>query len=391
MINPISFVNEVEDIYSYNIMRKINRGTLIEAHISDLHFGALDPKYQYETLREQFTNKIEQLPLDIATIDGDIFDHKFMSNSDAIMYALMFIDDFINRICRVKGVTLIIISGTEGHDANQLKLFYHYLNDSTIDIRIVEDIRFEHVKGAKILCIPEKYGIKSEVYEQFLFHSGMYDSVFMHGTIKGAIYGDNAGESRLFTIQDFCNCKGPILSGHVHVPGCHYSHFYYCGSPLRWKFGEEEEKGFLIVLHNLDTSQYYIHMEYIKSFRYDTINLDHMLTLDPKDIIQYVNGLKNQGIDYIRIEFNHQSDNIDNLELIKNYYKNNSNIKINIKEDRRNKLLKISPEQVEEMKKYNYIFDKSLSEYNIFTRYVNEDKGYEYITVEKLLQLLGEE
>lgn len=67
---------------------------------------------------------------------------------------------------------------------------------------------------------------------------------FMHGTIEGAIYRDMVGQSRLFTIDDFINCRGPIISGHVHTGGCFNSYFYYTGSPLRWKYGEEETKGF---------------------------------------------------------------------------------------------------------------------------------------------------
>ena len=58
-----------------------------------------------------------------------------------------------------------------------------------LDLRIVENIRFEYIKGMKILCIPELYGLDEDIYRQFLFFSGLYDMCFMHGTIKGAIYG----------------------------------------------------------------------------------------------------------------------------------------------------------------------------------------------------------
>ncbi len=34
----------------------------------------------------------------------------------------------------------------------------------------------------------------------------------MHGTIKGAIYGDNVGNGRLFTIDDFCKCRAKIIN-----------------------------------------------------------------------------------------------------------------------------------------------------------------------------------
>ena len=69
------------------------RGLLNQVHIADLHFGAFDPKTQYEILREQFLIPISSInKIDIISIDGDIFDHKVMSNSDAAMYASIFID-----------------------------------------------------------------------------------------------------------------------------------------------------------------------------------------------------------------------------------------------------------------------------------------------------------
>ena len=59
--------------------------------IADIHFGALDPKYTYETLRQQFIFKISNINFDILTICGDLFDAKFMSNNPVISYALLFI------------------------------------------------------------------------------------------------------------------------------------------------------------------------------------------------------------------------------------------------------------------------------------------------------------
>ena len=134
-------------------------GMFIEAHIADIHFGALDPKYQLNILKEQYLSKLETMPiLDIVSVNGDIFHHKFMANSDAVSVACYFITDLI-RICEQKNATLLIIAGTYSHDADQIKLFYPLAERSpNVDIRIIENVRFEYVKGKKILCIPEVYG-----------------------------------------------------------------------------------------------------------------------------------------------------------------------------------------------------------------------------------------
>jgi DNA repair exonuclease SbcCD nuclease subunit len=308
------------------------------------------------------------------------------------MYATMFVDTLVG-LCRMKNATLVLLHGTESHDAKQLKLFYHYLQDYTVDIRIVEQTKFEYIKGAKCLCIPEEYGKGTEYYNEYLYNSGLYDTVFMHGAIKGSIYGANEEDldsvkAPVFSIDSFGMCTGPIIAGHVHVAGCYAGYMYYNGSPIRWCFGEEQEKGFMIVLHNLDTHEHYAHFEPIQSFRYDTINLDYMVQDDPKNVIEYVKGLQAQGIDNIRIEFTYGED--DFLDIIKNYFKNNSSVKIKAETASVKQQIKQAGEVEERYKQYDYIFDSGMNEYDILTRYINQNKGYTYITTDELISILKE-
>ena len=135
--------------------------------ISDIHFGATDPLFMYNTLQEQFINKIAPLNFDILAICGDLFDSKFMSNNPIISFALNFVDSLV-RMCRDKHATLILLDGTPSHDNGQYNLFYHYLTDPSIDLRIVENMQFQYVKNLKILCIPERYGIPEEEYRKYL-------------------------------------------------------------------------------------------------------------------------------------------------------------------------------------------------------------------------------
>ena len=397
MKKVMRYISDEELIYNLNKVNNVSRGNLIQIHIADIHFGAIDPKTQYQILEEQFLNKIINIDFDLLSIDGDLFEHKYMSNSEAVMYATMFINRIVD-ICRTKQATFILLHGTNYHDAQQLKIFYHYLQDPTIDIRIVEEVRFEYVKGAKILCIPELYNKGKAYYEQFLYHSGQYDAVFMHGTLVKSIFGmdkPNLDSNRepVLSIDHFALCRGYIISGHVHTGGCFNGYFYYTGSPIRYAHGEENEKGFLVVLHNLDTHQHYVHLEPIKSFIYRSINLDHMLLQDPKDVIEYVNNLQSQGVDYVRIEFstidNEQA--IANIELIKKYYKSNSYIKVKSQNIKTQNTMKVNEEALDKYKDYEYILDKSLSEEEILTRYINQNMGYKYITVEELQKILKED
>lgn len=375
--------------YGYENSYNTVRGTLIEAHIADLHFGAFDPKLQFEILKEQVLSKLMMIyKLDVIVIDGDIFDHKVMSNSDAAMYACLFVDQLVN-IARSKNSTLVILHGTYSHDYDQLKLFYHYMEDKTVDVRIVTSIKFEYIKGAKILCIPELYGIDESIYRKMFFESGWYDEAFVHGTFKGAVYGDNVGNGRLLTPQDFIYCKGVAIAGHVHKSGCFNSFFYYCGCPYRWKFGEEEEKGFLLLAHDLDSQIHHVHFEPIISFRYDTIYLDTLVSEDPKNIIDYINRLKSeQGIDFIKVRFRVPVPGY-NQTIINNYYRNNQNTFVEFMDVKEAEEYK-KEEKLKQNSQYNYLMDNSISDFERFVRYVNESEGYEFITVQKLSELLNE-
>ena len=368
-----------------NMNPVFNRGSLIEVHIADIHFGVIDPKTQYDILREQFLIKINNIHFDILSIDGDLFDHKFQANSDSVLYAELFISDCVN-LCRQRNATLVLLHGTSSHDSNQLKLFYHYLSDPTIDIRIIENTRFEIIKGKRILCIPEEYNKGSKYYEKFLYQSGFYDGVYMHGTLKGSIYGANEVDLKTkknptFDLNCFCYCTGPIISGHVHVAGCYEGHMYYPGCPIRWRFGEEQEKGFIILLHDLDTRQYQVHFEEVKSFRYDTINLDHLLA-DPQKTITYVNQLKQMGIDFIRLEFS--IDKEDCLNIVKHYFQKDPTIKILETYKQEKEKQEMQRALNTKYSGYDYILDDNLTPEDKLTRYINQEMGYTYITVEEL-------
>lgn len=389
---PISYINNNELIYRHSL--NTIRGTLTGVHISDIHFGIINPKTQYEILRKQFLDKIRDIHFDLVSINGDLFDHKFMSNSDVVLYCSLFISELVD-ICRRKQATLIMVHGTEYHDANQLKIFYHYLNDRSVDVRIVEEAKFEYVKGAKVLCIPELYNKGADYYNNLL-HESLYDGVFMHGVIKGAIFeaknqesGIHSEKAPTFTMDNFCHCRGPIISGHVHVANCFEKYFYYCGSPIRWQFGEEQPKGFIVLLHNLDSQEHFMHFEEIQSFRYDTINLSHMITGDPSRIIDYVNSL--QDIDYIRLEFGDvPQEAFANLDIVKKYYKNISRVKFKVSNTRLEAHIKNTNEFLENFKEYDYVLDKSLNEYDILSRFINQQKGHDYISVEELKQIVEE-
>ena len=363
----------------------------VEAHIADLHFGCIDPLTEYKILNEQFLNYIEQMNvLDIVSINGDIFDHKFMASSEAVIYAINFIQRLID-ICKRKNTTIILISGTGSHDADQLKLFTPFLNQGC-NIYIIFEAQFIYVKGKRILCVPEMYNMGKKYYEDLMYFDGLYDSCYMHGSFVGAVIGKNqrdldSNREPVFDMEDFRCCLGPIISGHNHVNSIYKKHFHYCGSPIRWCFGEENDKGFLILIHNIHTRQYIVHLEPIYSFIYSTINLDDLLNTDPQNIIHHIENLKNNGIDKLRVIFT--KNDVEKIALIKNYFHNKRDIKIKTDFELTN-----IEEKLEEMNtqftQYSYLFDKNLSATEKLVQYINQEENSTIWTAESLTKFIKE-
>ena len=366
-----------------------NQDTLLyEAHIADLHFATIDPKAEYDILTAQFTNVLKTLPrLDIIAVDGDIFDHKLMSNSDSVFYAIKFIDD-LTAVARMFNSTLVLIAGTPSHDANQLKLFYHYMEEPDLDIRIITYPQMQFIKGAKILCIPEMHGYPEEEYRKLLYYDWC-DQVFGHMTVKGAIYGDNVGTGRLFDIEDFLRTKGPIMSGHVHVPGNYIHDFYYTGSPIRYKFGEEQTKGFLLVVYDMYTHLYNVELVPIESYNYSTIELTDIIN-DPAKVIAHIDKLKKDGgIDYIKIRVKYIVDGA-NKTVITKFYRNRADVKLEFMDAQAEALAKIEEEQAKNDDIYGFLSDSSITDEEKFCRYVNIQEGYDFITVDRLKEILSD-
>ena len=371
-------------------METSSRGILISVHIADLHFAAFNPREQYEILHKQFIEKIALYPrIDIISIDGDTFERKLMGNSDGICYASIFLDELVN-IARMKNATLLLIHGTYSHDADQLKIFLHYMEDKSVDVRIINQIQFENIKGARILCIPELYGVEESYYNYILHQSGWYDECYLHGTFEGSVYKDQTNTfGRLFTFRDFNMCTGLMVAGHIHKPGCFQKYFYYCGNPYRWKFGEEEAKGFLVVMHDLDTGFHDVHFEEIDSAKYITVELDQIISRDPREVIDYINNLKaTQGIDYLKIKFKYPVDGPDKV-IINNYYRTNGSTNVeflNLVEEQQAK----ASSSGDMDKDLLFLIDDKAPAINKYVAYVNMQEGYEFITVEKLNEILAE-
>lgn len=365
---------------------------MISINISDLHFGAFDPKRQYNMLKEQCLNKVSQIErFDFFCIQGDIFERRYLTNNDAVFYASLFVQDVAN-MCLQKDAMLIIISGTSGHDADQIKIFYPLMT-SNPNVRVMETVGFVEHHGYRVLCIPELHNVPVEVYNKHLFESGIYQMCIFHGFVKGAVYGcDEATlDSEKHPILDlkyFYNCMGPIMGGHVHTSTCLRQHMYYTGCPYRWEFGQEEAKGFMIVLLDTQTYRYYVHFNPMTSDRYDTYNLDHMLEEPVEVIADFIKSLQADSNDYVKIRFSKESPKI---AVLKDYFRYTTKIQIDANDVQ---FMKDTTEVQDISNKFNenfaFLSDPGLNEYEKLVMYMNQQEGNQFITVPQFMSILTE-
>lgn len=385
MRNAIEFITDIDSDAGDIIFSN----TIVSAHISDIHFPVMDPRKQYDILCNQFIYKLQLLnQLNLVCINGDLFDHKVMTSSDATYYASLFIAKLV-ELCKDKNATLIILQGTISHDNNQIKMYYHYMERMDVDVRIVTNIQFETVKYTRILCIPEFNNLAEEIYDRYLNKSGFYDMCIMHGNFKGAVYEDSPSNSRIFTIDDFINCRGPIISGHIHKPGCHSGHFYYCGSPYRWRFDDDHDKGFILMVMDTVSRNYQIENIPIISDSYKTIHLEGLIN-DAKDTIDYIEKYKKDNlIDNLRIKFVKDVDMTSKM-ILNNYFRDRNDIVLIYYSNEKELQETAEHKIMEQSKEYWFLLDNSMTDMQKFIMWVNSHaKDDNYITEDELTTIMN--
>jgi len=389
----------------------LNPNPVKMVHIADIHFGAIDPRKELEILSEQFINKISQMPFDILSIDGDLFDRKFSANSMAISCAIEFVNMCAN-LCLKNNATMVMISGTESHEAGQLSLFYGLGEAFGIECFIVEHTQFINTKGLKVLCIPEEYGRGASYYDTFLKQT--YDLAFVHGTIAGAIYGKDEealGGARepVFSLEAFGGCRGCIISGHVHTAQCLRGYMYYVSSPIRYRFGEEEEKGYAIVLYNPISYRHYYQFMPIKSFRYDTINIGDIVNVlshdadlnDPNILIDALKKFCDDKDDiYIRLDCSGISVTVQQIlmQYLHEHKKEGEHIKLFKTTREMTDSSQIATATVDEQgaeyaaaQGLGFLLNDAIDPFTKFVMYMNySEQNEKFIDVDELKKLLSE-
>ena len=231
---------------------------------ADKHWGATKPEDQY---RSSYILKrlLADLKVHLFVSLGDFYDTKLLLNSRASVYALRDMHDKA-EICRTKGIPMRVIRGTLSHDYDQLEVFSHLVSDERYDFKIFNNFFIEEtLPGMKIAYCPDEsinWDHWSDLYmEHFIEHTP--SAMFAHGNFdvvmaKIALDSFRSNDSTTLVYeynQLMRHIKGPIIAGHFH-DGNTFENLYYVGSADRWSFGEDHEKGYMLIQYDTEKQVY---------------------------------------------------------------------------------------------------------------------------------------
>ena len=367
--------------------------------IADIHFGALPVERLYNEL-EIFLDFIEKKSLDFIVILGDWFDKKINLNSKDAKYSTVFFER-ICQICIDNNIKLRIIQGTESHDNSQLEVLEILAKNKPVDFKVFYEVEEEELfPDFNVLYVPEEY-INSidEKYGKYM--NKKYDMIFGHGMIQEVKFAALIQSSEttmkkapIFKSKMLCDmCYGPIFFGHIHTKDIFNDRLYYVGSYSRWKFGEEEDKGFYYVKYENDTKEF--EAKFIvnnKAMKYDTIEIyekeSGFYKLNTENQIKYIQNLiQSFEYDFLRLQFyipqGYENENLL-INMINESFGKYKNLKLDFKVNSKIK----SKREVEEkinllLDKYGFIFDNKIDTYTKINKFILE-KYNKDISVEKI-------
>lgn len=367
--------------------------------IADIHFGALPVERLYNEL-EIFLDFIEKKSLDFIIILGDWFDKKINLNSKDAKYSTVFFER-ICQICIDNDIKLRIIQGTESHDNSQLEVLEILAKNKPVDFKVFYEVEEEELfPDFNVLYVPEEY-INSidEKYGKYM--NKKYDMIFGHGMIQEVKFAALIQSSEttmkkapIFKSKMLCDmCYGPIFFGHIHTKDIFNDRLYYVGSYSRWKFGEEEDKGFYYVKYENDTKEF--EAKFIvnnKAMKYDTIEIyekeSGFYKLNTENQIKYIQNLiKSFEYDFLRLQFyipqGYENENLL-INMVNESFGKYKNLKLDFKVNSKIK----SKREVEEkinllLDKYGFIFDNKIDTYTKINKFILE-KYNKDISVEKI-------
>lgn len=373
--------------------------------ISDIHWGIVSAKEQLKSLEFIFEYIEETINTDLhphlLVIIGDYFDSQLPLNSQEAINSIQWFHRLYN-VCKDNHILLRLVQGTSSHDNDQLDAFKPLENNEFFKIILTTTVE-ETLPGLiccycpdETLCISdyEKRYINEILTEKDIgFFHGSFDLVY--GDLYDVVARDILDKKIPTVIYNYDlwspGIKGPLIAGHWHN-GENYKELYYCGSPFRWKFNEDEPKGFLTICYDTEDSSYMIN-KIINPLcaQYITYEVYSNLYTSKDDYTNIVMSIKEilKGFDQsslndkLKIVFYIVDDKVDNdvfPSALRQEIINQSNCKIIIKNKLKNKGKKYKTiEDKNDNKRYDFIYagGNRNNSTDVIYKFIKEEIDYE--------------
>ena len=373
----------------------MKKKALIMVHIGDIHFGAFDSERLYKELKYEFIKKIKRLPrIDLLSINGDLFDRDLSMNTNHAYYLMRFLDD-LYKLARKGFIDKIrIIKGTKSHDHDQLDSI---IIPEDIDIKIFSKVSKEILfESFKVLYLPEEYIKDMDEYYKEYFNDE-YNLILGHGMFEETAFNNFNSEvtmesSPVFNSKELSKiCKGPIIFGHIHNGYSIKDKIFYTGSFSRWCQGEEDPKGFIINIMDMNSNFKIIPVINEMARVFITRNITKIIERkSTEECIKMIEThMENKNIFKFAAIINTKNDSefMGKVSSLQHYFADNRNIKLTIEDDL---IDDISQDDEEIIERYNYLFDDKISTEDKMSKFAYDMFGYS-ISPERVNQLLTED
>lgn len=368
--------------------------------IGDIHFGY----YPAELLYKEFKLVINNITkdIDVVFIAGDYFDTKLSLSSKHSIYAIKTFCDILDK-CEQTNTKLRMIRGTASHDPeNQLVNLSSIAKSSKVDFKLYLTVGEEELfPDFNVLYVPEEYmENKDEYYKEFF--NKKYQCIIGHGMFEETNYVTNKTlNMKKYPVFNSAFiekiCDGPIIFGHIHKSQKIRNRIMYTGSFTRSRYGEEEDKGFIISTYETENNS--TNFKFIvndKATKFDTVSIldtSEIFSLLLNEQIQFIKEMiSTYKKDKLRIKINIPK-NYDNtkvfIDSVTTVFGNMENVDIVIMDNTKEETKQKTKEIVDKlMLKYNFIFDKSISYEEKIQQFIYNKKG-EKIDLENIRKIIN--
>ena len=368
--------------------------------IGDIHFGY----YPAELLYKEFELVINNITkdIDVVFIAGDYFDTKLSLSSKHSIYAIKTFCDILDK-CEQTNTKLRMIRGTASHDPeNQLVNLSSIAKSSKVDFKLYLTVGKEELfPDFNVLYVPEEYmENKDEYYKEFF--NKKYQCIIGHGMFEETNYVTNKTlNMKKYPVFNSAFiekiCDGPIIFGHIHKSQKIRNRIMYTGSFTRSRYGEEEDKGFIISTYETENNS--TDFKFIvndKATKFDTVSIldtSEIFSLLLNEQIQFIKEMiSTYKKDKLRIKINIPK-NYDNtkvfIDSVTTVFGNMENVDIVILDNTKEETKQKTKEIVDKlMLKYNFIFDKSISYEEKIQQFIYNKKG-EKIDLENIRKIIN--